>query len=317
MPSFLKDLIVSVKASEPREFSFLREADRFLIAENKIGREDPHWGDRDDIWHPSSLSYREPCPRLEIFGRLRPDLLPDGELHSPKTQRIFKLGSAVHAMYQNDIWGRMGLLWGCWVDVTTVGLPESEWTMHWGFMPNDDWIIPGALRRWINVELACFNERYNIGGHVDGVLCVDGDLNRGFITDLKTANHQSFSSATQVRDYHRRQVQFYMHCDLIVPEGVTPPTIEGGCVWYLDKDNCDEREFFFQKDTESIAKLLRLVDRTNASLAAQKLPSRLSACKTARMSKAKACDACNLCFTVGTGASGWKELIRMEAADDE
>jgi hypothetical protein len=313
---FLLDLIKNVQNPKSEEVSFLEAANEFMIGEASIGREDPDWADRPDLWHPSSLSYSAICPRLEIFKRLRPDLVKPARLHPPSLMRIFKIGTALHGMYQGEIWGRMKILWGCWADVLTLERPRKDWTLHFGFMPNDDWVIEGVLRRWVHVELAVYNKRYNIGGHIDGILCPNGDVSRGYVADLKSSNSHGFNNTDVVRDYHYKQVQIYLHCDPIIPRDVTLPTIVGGMVWMVNKDTAEEKEFFFEKDSAPLQGILRNVDLVNSSIAANKLPGRVKACGSNRTSKAKACLACDVCFRTGTGRQGMLGLKRLEQPNE-
>lgn len=279
----LKDLIrkVKKKKQEPLALSldkhFLKESYEDLTTERAPG------------WHPSSVSY-DMCSRAEVISKRTPGLLPTPTPHEPSLIRIFWFGHAIHAMYQNKVFGPMGVLFGKWYN------PKNGKTSV-GFQPK---------RGWKYEEPGVSNKEYDIVGHVDGVLMLeDGPA----LLEVKTINSRSFDFLTNPRDYHVKQAQLYMSCEF---DDLDMPMPKRTVMLYVNKNTSQEKEFWLDADKEKCASIFRDIKKVESSLQENSLPSREKECKYLSSARVKKCPCGITCMEVeGSGKSAYKQLMNI------
>jgi len=279
----LKDLLVKVKQKEQRPLS--PELDMFFL---KAGHtQEP----RDEGWHPSSIS-NGMCPRLEVIGKIRRDLLTQGNPPDPKLMRIFWFGSAIHSMYQNKVFGPMGTLYGMWLNTHTKEITT-------GLRPTDG-------QDYEYIEPTVHNPEYGIIGHTDGLLILgDGPA----LLELKTINSRSFEFLNAPREAHVKQANLYMHCTF---KKFDHPMPTRTVILYVNKNTSEEKEFWVEKDGSVVQPMFQQIKKVEYSLSENSLPDRLASCKTATSASAKNCPACRVCFMVDTGKTPYRAILQME-----
>ncbi len=78
-------------------------------------------------WHPSEFC--DMCPRQRVLVK-RDGIKEKPFKVTPRLQRVFDVGSAMHAWYHDKYLGPAGVLWGRWKC-------SRCHRMEWGFMPRD------------------------------------------------------------------------------------------------------------------------------------------------------------------------------------
>jgi len=101
----------------------------------------------------------------------------------------------------------------------------------------------GILRE---VECPVENREYEIKGHADGVLEIDGKKG---VLEIKSINSRGFYGLLEPDERHLIQANVYMFC-LGIPRGV---------ILYENKDNQDLREFLVTQDPKVIQPVLEKI----------------------------------------------------------
>lgn len=96
------------------------------------------------------------------------------------------------------------------------------------------------------IECPVENIEYEIKGHVDGILEIDGKKG---VLEIKSINSQGFYGLFEPDEKHLIQVNVYMFC-LETPRGV---------ILYENKDNQDLKEFFVKQDPKVIQPVLEKI----------------------------------------------------------
>ncbi|MBP7232192.1 MAG: hypothetical protein KBA28_09695 [Syntrophaceae bacterium] len=98
----------------------------------------------------------------------------------------------------------------------------------------------GILER---AEIPVFDEQYEIRGHADGIVKING---ANGVLEIKSMNANQFYSAYEPKPEHLIQVNVYMHC-LNIPRA---------CLLYECKDNQEMKEFFVKQDQSILQPIL-------------------------------------------------------------
>ena len=134
-------------------------------------------------WHPSQLM--DMCPRQEVLLRLKDGQI-EKEDHPLRTKMIFDVGTALHAWWQEQYFGPMGVLKGRWrcarCGFKTTGMMKMPMYPHKcgvgtpveGEPWVDDTDVKGKARVghnriWKFAEVPVKNEEWGIVGHSDGI----------------------------------------------------------------------------------------------------------------------------------------------------
>ena len=96
------------------------------------------------------------------------------------------------------------------------------------------------------IEYPVENREYEIKGHADGILDIDGKKG---VLEIKSINSQGFYGLFEPDEKHLIQVNVYMFC-LEIPRGV---------ILYENKDNQDLKEFFVKQDPKVIQPVLEKI----------------------------------------------------------
>lgn len=308
--SFLRDLVLREANNSPvdsdgalarPDLATLRDIHRAKIAQG--GRNDPDWGNEPHAWHPSGVSYGV-CNRLVIMLRERADLFKKAiEDKQPDVglQKIFDLGHAIHWLYQNRIYGPMGILYGAWTRGREI---------RFGFMPGPEWIYR---------ELPVVNRERNIVGHIDGVVVVPGF--QKVLVDFKSKNSYAFKFLTQASEAHIKQLQMYMDCvyaevirwrfnDEILEAKIPAdaPVADVGSVLYVNKDTGEEIDFPINKAPEVLEPLYAQLIQIDEAQSQRVLPRRAKGCSKPTTKQAKGCVACTVCFELNSGENAFSVL---------
>lgn len=140
-----------------------------------VGRADRHF-------HPSGDCLK--CERLLYFERDESCRIMD-DAPEPRLQRIFKTGSALHAMVQS-------------------------WFASWDGVD--------GFPRFVGNEVRVDDKRLNIGGYIDSVLRFP-DSDHDTIIEIKTINTNSFQRLSEPLVAHKMQVGCYM-ASTGIPEAI-------------------------------------------------------------------------------------------------
>ena len=105
----------------------------------------------------------------------------------------------------------------------------------------------------LQAEVPVENEEYEIKGHTDGIIEIDGT--RG-VLEIKSMNANTFYSAYEPKTDHLIQLNVYMFC-LEIPRG---------CLLYECKDNQELKEFYIKQDSRILNPILQKIKYVQRSL---------------------------------------------------
>jgi hypothetical protein len=279
----LKDLIKEVHSPGklvPTLSQFLRER-----AINKEPREDG--------WHPSQFAGM--CPRLSVLDKL----LGPAKAKSidVKTERIWDVGTALHAWYQNEYLSKMGILWGRW---------ECSHCHYFqfGFTPKtcSNPACSDSSRHFIYREVPVLSPLEGCElpavGHSDGLILIE---NRWYVLEIKTINSFGFGSLDEPYESHKLQAQIY--AELIVQSKIrnyksdVPSPIPVGIIFlYIQKNDSAEKEFFLELDSRAARLELQKPRIVEEAIRNHTLPDRKEECISMLKEPAKKCSRCSHCF---------------------
>lgn len=95
-------------------------------------------------------------------------------------------------------------------------------------------------------EIPVENEEYEIRGHADGVININGKTG---VLEIKSMNSNQFYRTFEPKDDHLIQVNVYMFC-LDIPRA---------CLLYECKDNQDLKEFYVKLDMSILNPILKKI----------------------------------------------------------
>jgi hypothetical protein len=103
------------------------------------------------------------------------------------------------------------------------------------------------------IEVPVENAEYEIKGHTDGILEVNGV---GGVLEIKSMNSNQFYSCYEPKLEHLIQINVYMFC-LKLPRG---------CLFYECKDNQELKEFYVKQDPNILQPILEKIRYVQHSL---------------------------------------------------
>jgi hypothetical protein len=101
----------------------------------------------------------------------------------------------------------------------------------------------GVLKQ---AEVPVENEEYEIRGHADGIIDINGASG---VLEIKSMNSNQFYSAFEPKEDHLIQVNVYMFC-LDIPRA---------CLLYECKDNQEVKEFYVKQDISVLKPILEKI----------------------------------------------------------
>ncbi len=284
----LRDLIRKVKRKESAPLA--PELEKFFLG----GPDWDHEKVRKKGWHPSSIC-NGICPRLEVFADQRPELFPEGSPPAPSLMRIFFLGHSIHDMYQNKVFGPMGILYGHW-----EAPDKSE--IRIGTMPG-----PG----WRYHEPAVHDPEYGIVGHSDGILLLpDGPA----LLECKSINDRGWSYLMEPKGNHSKQAQLYMSCQFEDP-ALDMETPKRTVFLYVNKDKSTEKEFWQDFDPKITDPIRAQIKEVEQSLAKKVLPAMLNECTRSNSARRRECPVGIGCQSIGRGGvNAFHDMLEVDNA---
>jgi hypothetical protein len=248
---------------------------------------------RDDGWHPSSFAGL--CPRLAVLDHL----LGSSKSKSvdPKMERIFDVGTAMHAWYQNEYLAQTGTLWGKWEC-------SSCYAIQFGTTPskcsNPLCADERAVRVYREVPVKAKLEGVSkpLVGHSDGLLNIKG---KWYVFEIKTMNTYHHGPLAAPYDKHILQAQIYaelMRQGKVVshPSYVANPIPVGIIFLYINKNDSSEKEFFIELDGNSARTELSKPRIIEQAIEDHILPDRQVECFSMLQPPAKKCPRCSHCY---------------------
>lgn len=281
----LGDLIQKVHGTD----SLSAMLDQFLV------QEEAKPSTRAFGWHPSDFVGM--CPRQHVLSVLRKYKRASIE---PSLRRIFDVGSAMHAWYQNNYFAQMHILWGKWKCLRCDGI-------SWGLLPGEkNCSHCGRSARWEYKEVPIKaplpgNFQKQIVGRSDGIIQISG---KWYLLEIKTINEYGFTWMKNAKDAHRAQVQVYAELirqdfvDLseVLKATVVIPEISGILIFYINKNNSLEKIWPLEFDPEFAQAELKRPYLAEMAFRNREFPERRPECKNMLRNPAKKCPMVSYCF---------------------
>ena len=281
------DILKTFKKPEERG-GVIGKIDRYLISlDGKLLLDKPD--DRaKDCFHPSELSTTE-CVRKLVYSWLKVVPSNPGKIE-PRIKRVFDVGHHKGFILQQYFWD-MGILEGKWECIKC----DHQW---WDVSPKQCPECGKKLFIWDNLkylEVPIYNRKWNIKGHADGIIIVDG---KRILIELKSIKNRdektpedsiAFEDLSSAKLEHVHQANMYI--DALDEEtggnetGV--PFIERGIIIYFAKNNQLIKEFPIHKMDIMLAPSYNKINATNHALANGYLPERAG--------DKKSCGTCQYC----------------------
>lgn len=176
---------------------------------------------------------------------------------------------------------------------------------QYGYLPDYDKDIAEA-----EVSIKKLYEEYLIGGTTDLIVILqDG---KKYVGDIKTARSESFNktkTADDVDTGYIVQLNIYMF-GLGIPRGF---------VYIVNKNDSDDKEFFYEMDKEILKPILNTCKKAKSFLSGESTPEILREC-TNKTGKYKSCQFSGICFRCKThndilgftNRKSNKDLIKLE-----
>jgi hypothetical protein len=114
----------------------------------------------------------------------------------------------------------------------------------------------GMLRE---AEVSVTNDEYEIKGHADGIIQVNGTTG---ILEIKSMNRNQFQLTFEPKPDHLVQVNVYMFCT----------GIPRACLLYECKDNQEMKEFYLKQDDTVLVPILEKIRYVQSCLRENKEP---------------------------------------------
>jgi hypothetical protein len=276
--------------------------DEFLVKRPK--------DDRADGWHPSAFSgmcARRSLLEVIISGKMPDSIIPKSSMvPDVKLERIFDVGKALHAWYQNEYFGKMGSLWGRWRSL-------SSDTVHWGFKPH------GGSWEYneVPVKAALEGCTYPIVGRCDGIVFIRNEFR---LLELKTINDRGFGKLSEAKPEHVVQAQIYAEliCQGLIP-GVPKQSelkpLAGINILYINKNDSSEREFKLPLDQKLALRVLKQPVLYEVGLRMRVIPSREDCspdCINPICYKAQQCPMKDACFRGTANEISWQDMTGLK-----
>jgi len=108
-------------------------------------------------------------------------------------------------------------------------------------------------------EVPVENEEYEIKGHADGIIEINGIKG---VLEIKSMNANQFFSSYEPKPEHLIQVNVYMFCT----------NIPRACLLYECKDNQELKEFFVKQELDILSPVLEKIKYVQESIKQNKEP---------------------------------------------
>lgn len=114
----------------------------------------------------------------------------------------------------------------------------------------------------VEEERELFDRNWNLSGHIDGIVCFNGDH---FLLEIKSINHFQFERLnSRPLEEHIQQINLYMFYR----------DIDKGVIIYKNKNTAALKEFVVKKDDEIVQELLAKFERIDSCVKTGNLPKR-------------------------------------------
>lgn len=219
--------------------------------------------DRGDDWHISEVCMM--CARAKVLAG--PSVATVGP--SVIMERIYDVGKGIHHIYQNWYAGNAGVLWGKWEC-------QRCSTSIWGVLSQEDFevdrcphdglphawkfkeipIVVSAKERlrgysWALEGAMSGIEYKGIIGHSDGLVYSEKEK-KWICWDIKSCKNEiyQYQLASGALEKHQKQVNMYAYLIssgyVQCPEELRVPKVATSCVFYVNKNTSEEKEFEYK-----------------------------------------------------------------------
>jgi len=255
--------------------------------------------DREPGWHPSQFAGM--CCRQYVLEKLIGTRV---EPFDDKTLRIFDLGTAIHELYQNVYFGKMGILWGRWKCRRCDSI-------YWGYTPQFCDNCPKITSddfeyHEIPVRAKIPEHDAYIVGKSDGIVFLRGIH---YLLEIKSIGSYGYAGLDEARDYQVTQARLY--AELIrqgfvrgIPDGIPIPVIAGIIMLYVGKNDSREKEFLCPVNEEEARAELKKPYIVEQAFRTKVLPNKQTSCVSVLKEPAKKCSVCSYCF----GSTSWSDM---------
>lgn len=266
----------------------IAKVDRYLLSlEGKLMLEKDDERAKD-CFHPSELSTND-CIRSMVYNWIKAPITNPGTIQ-PRVKRIFDVGHHKGFIIQQYFWD-MGILEGMWECVKC----DHKW---WDVSPKHCENCNAKLFIWDNLkylEVPIENKKWNIIGHSDGIIILDG---KRVLIELKSIKNRdkttpeesvTFDELNQAKIEHVYQTNMY--ADALDENGME---IERMIIIYFAKNNQMLKEFPIRKMDMMLAPSYTKINLVNHALENRYLPERYGSMKSDK--KCQYCPRKNLCW---------------------
>lgn len=255
----------------------IAKVDRYLLSlDGKLMLE------RDDerekeCFHPSELTTND-CVRSIVYNWIKAPITNKNTIQ-PRIKRVFDVGHHKGFILQQYFWD-MGLLEGNW---ECIKCNHKWWDVAPKICPNCN----SKLFIWYNLhylEVPIHNKQWNVKGHSDGIIVVDGKRVLLEFKSIKNRDSQTpehsvcFEDLNSARPEHVQQANLYM--DALDSEGIE---IERGIIIYFAKNNQLLKEFPIRKMDMMLKPSYDKILAVNHALENRYLPERAGTMKSDRI----------------------------------
>jgi len=231
-------------------------------------------------YHPSQLY--DMCPIEQYF--FRKDPLPQLENLGLPTRRVMAAGSNAHDYFQQYELGQAGLLYGVWE------CPACDWKTD-DFEP-----MPKKCEKcdcpWIRFkETRIHVEEYNIVGHYDGLLKVDGDF---YTLEMKSKTKDRFGKIVKPDRREIFQASIYDKYNIADTKGIV--------FGYICRERYYFKTVFVDRDEKAVAQAIERIELIEESLEKDTVPLNINPtcrrCAKCDSQRAKACPYNKECWSI-------------------
>lgn len=246
-----------------------------------------------DCFHPSELSTNN-CIRSMVYNWIKAPITNPNTIQ-PRIKRVFDVGHHKGFILQQYFWD-MGILEGMYECVKC----DHKW---WDLSPRECPNCKAKLIIWDNLkynEVPIHNKKWNIIGHSDGIIIVEG---KRVLLEFKSIKNRdattpkesiTFDELNQAKLEHVYQANLY--ADALDEEHGTPeePFIERMIIIYFAKNNQMLKEFPIRKMDMMLQPSYDKINAVNHALHYRYLPERAGTMKSDKV--CQYCSRKNLCW---------------------
>jgi len=244
----------------------------------------------ETIFRASGIS--KICPREEVIAGLQ-GITRKQEFGSMFVTAV-RIGNDFHTWYQDEVLGRMGILYGRWKCRECEHIPEERngnkrYTMHdVRECPSCGAENPAPEDRankslWEYVEDEYINEELGISGHKDGTIFHNGKFK---LFELKTSNQNYFNKFKKNGPPENYADQMQMYMEIFEHDE--------GILLYQNKNTFGKAMMELKRDQDRFKFLVGKVEEFRTGMNTGILPERL--CVKKDCPRAKECPVVEQCF---------------------